>query len=107
MMLSEDNLRHQLSKCVPKKVTEEQFWTSYFYSIEKVKEKTIKKFKGGTQTSSSSSKDKELLEELADLETELGTGSALAAGKKKKKECHIQGSSEELKLLKEQLNDAL
>ena len=38
-MLYDDKLKVQFSKLVPKKVSEEQFWRSYFYSVEQTKQK--------------------------------------------------------------------
>jgi len=61
----DQQLSAQFSELVPKKTTEEMFWKSYFYNVERVKDHTLNKFAGKKEDKGNMEElHKELMEEL-------------------------------------------
>jgi hypothetical protein len=65
LMEEDPNLPEMFNKLVPRRTTEEYFWKSYFYNIDRIKDHILHKFsQNKTETSAMDDLHKELMEEL-------------------------------------------
>jgi plasmid stabilization system protein ParE len=65
LMEEDPNLPEMFNKLVPRRTTEEYFWKSYFYNIDRIKDHILHKFsQNKTETSAMDELHKELMEEL-------------------------------------------
>lgn len=65
LMEEDPNLPEMFNKLVPRRTTEEHFWKSYFYNIDRIKDHILHKFsQNKKETTAMDELHKELMEEL-------------------------------------------